>query len=205
MSQAGSISRWIVGLKGGDEQAAQRLWEHYFERLARLARERLRASRRVGADLDEEDVALSTLKSVCLGAADGRFPRLTDRDGLWSLLVVIAARKVINSTRDERRLKRGGGRVRVEADFGAAGSDADLFELGQVVDREPTPELAAAVAESLQHRLDGLPDDVLRRIAVLRLEGHDYEEIARRLGCTQRTVMRKVAVIRRHWSAEESP
>ena len=194
MSEEGSefSRRGSSGLKAGDEQATQHLWEHYF-RLPICAgwRRGLRVPRRrVGADLDEEDVALSTLKSVCLGAAGGRFPLLADRDGLWGLLVVIAARKVVNSARAARRLKRGGGRIRIEADLGAQASDSDPFELEQVMGREPTPELAAAVAESLQLRLDGLPGDVLRKIAVLRLEGHDYEEVARQLGCTERTVVK---------------
>ena len=201
-SQEGSITEWIGGLKAGDEEAAQRVWERYFDRLVQLARDRLRAARRAGADQDGEDVALSALNSVCLGAAGGRFPRLADRNGLWVLLVVIAARKAINSARDQRRRKRGGGRVLAETDLADVGADGEA-PLARVVGREPTPELAALVAESLQARLEGL-DDVLRRIALLRLEGYTNGEIAARLGCTERTVIRKIEVIRRHWS-EETP
>src|SRR4051794_11020349 len=56
---AGSVSRWIVELKAGEHAAAQPLWERYFARLVELARRRLQASRRPGADEDEEDAALS--------------------------------------------------------------------------------------------------------------------------------------------------
>jgi len=201
MSLEGSVTQWIGGLKAGDEQAAQRVWESYFDRLVRLARDRLRAARRTGADQDEEDVALSALNSLCVGAAAGRFPRLEDREGLWGLLVVIAARKALNSARDQRRLKRGGGQVRLEADLAKEGNDQEAV-LGAMVGREPTPEFAAVVAESMRLRLEGLGDDVLRQVALLRLEGYNNEEIAERLGCTPRTVIRKVEVIRRHWSVD---
>jgi DNA-directed RNA polymerase specialized sigma24 family protein len=196
--QEGSITAWIGGLKAGDEEAARLLWERYFDRLVRLARDRLRAARRPGADQDEEDVALSAFNSVYLRAAGGQFPRLADRDGLWALLVVVAARKALNSARDQRRRKRGGGRVLAETDADARRDDGEPT-LATVVGREPTPEFAALVAESLQVRLAGL-DEVLRRVALSRLEGYSNGEIATRLGCTERTVIRKVELIRRLWS-----
>ena len=118
-----------------------------------------------------------------------------------TFLVVIAARKALNSARDQRRLKRGGGQVRLEADLARDEGDQDAV-LAAVVGREPTPDFAVAVAESLRHRLDALGDDVLRQVALLRLEGYNNDEIAERLGCTSRTVIRKVEVIRRHWSAD---
>ena len=59
------------------------------------------------------------------------------------------------------------------------------------------------MAESLGRRIDGLRDDVLRQVALARLNGYSYDEIAGQLGCTTRTVIRKIEVIRRHWSEEE--
>src|SRR2546427_163477 len=41
MPQNQSVTWWIENLKGGDEAAAQSLWQRYFQRLAGLARERL--------------------------------------------------------------------------------------------------------------------------------------------------------------------
>ena len=43
MSSDGSVSRWINGLKAGDIEAAQRLWERYADQLIRLARRKLGA------------------------------------------------------------------------------------------------------------------------------------------------------------------
>jgi hypothetical protein len=78
----GSVTRWIdlVGSPDRADQAAQKLWEHYFERLVQLARARLRSSPLRAAD--EEDVALSAFDSFCRGAAAGRFPDLAGRDDL---------------------------------------------------------------------------------------------------------------------------
>jgi len=99
----GSVTGWLDQLKAGDDIAAQELWHRYFTQLVTLARQRLRG---LGRDLDEEDVALSALKSAMLGVQNNRFPELTDRTGLWPLLVTITARKAINEIRRQRTKKR---------------------------------------------------------------------------------------------------
>src|SRR3954449_2996353 len=155
MNDQGSVTLWLVALKAGDLAVAQPLWERYFAQLVRLARARLRAMPRAGADADEEDAALSAFDSFCDGAARGRFPRLADRDELWRLLVVLTARKVGAQAQRERRQKRGGGRVLREADLLGAGPDGRDAGLEQVVGAEPTPEFAAMVAEEYRRLLDG--------------------------------------------------
>ena len=50
------ITYWIGELQGGNRDAAQRLWEHYFQRLVALAESKLRGRRR--AVVDEEDLAV---------------------------------------------------------------------------------------------------------------------------------------------------
>jgi DNA-directed RNA polymerase specialized sigma24 family protein len=203
MSQ-GSVTQWIGGLKTGDEEAARKLWERYFHRLVHLARDKLRAVRKVGVGPDEEDVALSAINSVCYGAVNGKFPRLGDRDDLWALLVVISARKVLNRARCQRRQKRGGGRVRSAADLAMLDPE-EQSALAEIVGQEPSPEFAAIVAEAYDRRLAELGDATLRQIALMRLEGYTNDEIAANLGCTVRTVLRKIEVIRHRWlSAEEA-
>jgi hypothetical protein len=80
MSSGGSVTHWIGLLKAGDQQAAQPLWERYFQQLVALARQRLRNMPRRATD--EEDVALSAFDSFCRDACRGRFPQLGDRDDL---------------------------------------------------------------------------------------------------------------------------
>ena len=198
----GSVTCWIGELKAGDQAAAQPLWQRYFEQLVRLARARLRAAGRPGADADEEDAALSAFDSFCAGAARGRFPQLGDRDDLWRLLVVITARKAVAQARRQRCAKRGGGRLLGEAELNASADERAGLE--QVIGREPTPEFAAIVAEEYQRRLDDLGDETLRRIAVLRMQGDTADEIADELGCARRTVARRLELIRKTWSAGES-
>jgi hypothetical protein len=72
--------------------------------------------------------------------------------------------------------------------------------------REPTPELLADVSEQLENllqRLDHTGDLTLRTVALGKLEGETNEEIASRLGCTRRTIERKIRVIEQVWDRGE--
>ena len=200
-NDGGSVSRWLGNLQAGDQEAAQPLWDRYFDRLVRLASVKLRAGRTSSAEADEEDAALSAFDSFCAGAARGRFPNLSDRDDLWRLLVVITARKVQAQTRRVRRHKRGSGRVQSMTDlrgFGPA-SDPDRADLDLIIGAEPTPEFAAEVAEEFGNLLGALGDESLRLVALGRLEGYTNDEIAARLGCARRTVARRLDLIRQTW------
>src|SRR5438477_11121699 len=106
MAAEGSVTHWLGQLRGGDDGAAQQLWERYFQRLVGLARKKLQGTPRRAAD--EEDVALSAFNSFCQGAKNRRFPKLLDRDNLWRLLVTITARKAYQLGLHEGRQKRGG-------------------------------------------------------------------------------------------------
>src|SRR5512135_1388420 len=198
----GSVTRWIDHLKAGDYAAAQPLWERYFQRLVRLARTRLPTTPRAGADGDEEDVALSAFHSFCIGAADGRFPQIADRDGLWRMLMLITARKAADQLERWGRQKRGGGRLVGEAALGAPDPGRVAEGLDSLAGREPTPEFAALVAEQLQRLLGRLEDDSLRTIAVWKMEGFTNDEIATKLDCSLRTVANKLKLIRQMWEEE---
>jgi len=190
MPSQGSVTRWIDPVQAGDPDAVRALWQ--FARLVGLARQKLRhAPRRVA---DEEDVALSAFESFCRHAEEGRFPDLLDRDGLWRLLVVIMYRKANHLIRDETRRKRGGGKVAP-----ATPKDDDAPVLETVLSREPTPDLAAQLAEECSHLLGKLDDKELEQVAVMRMEGYTVDEIAGKLGCAPRSVKRKLQLIRGIW------
>ena len=72
MPAGGSISRWIELLNQGKQEAAQPLWERYFERLAALANRKLGG--RALVVVDAEVVALSAFDSLYRGLERGRFP-----------------------------------------------------------------------------------------------------------------------------------
>jgi DNA-directed RNA polymerase specialized sigma24 family protein len=188
-----SVTQWISALKQGDQSAAQRLWEAYFRRLVGVARARLRdASRRVA---DEEDVALNAFDSFCRGALAGRFPRLDDRHDLWQILVLITVRKAVNLRIFEARQSRGTGRIQ-------SLTELTPDELETVGGDEPTPELAAQLAEEYQRLMERLGDSSLQNVARFKLEGYTNGEIAARLGCVISTVERKLARIRGKWASE---
>ena len=197
-----NVTHWINSLKAGDDEGARRLWHRYFGELVRLARAKLGAAPRGAAD--EEDVALSAFHSLCAGVAGDRFERLDGRDDLWRLLVTITVRKALTQVQRQRRLKRGGGRVIGETDLAGAGA-ADDVGLDRFAGHEPTPELAALLGEEFRRLFVALPDETLRQIAQLRLEGYTGEEIADRLGCNRRTVTRKLELIRRTWDETSLP
>lgn len=200
MSNPGSITQFIPGARLGDSVAEQQLWERYFERLVRLARQRLVGTpRRVS---DEEDVALSVFDSFLLGARKKRFPRLEDRDDLWQVLLMITARKAANERKKQRRLKRGGGKVRGDSVFLEEDAQQDWEIVGTIIGREPTPEFVDVVAKESIARLGALGDQTLHCVAVWKLQGYTNAEIAEKLDCKLRTVERKLKLIRDLWSEE---
>ena len=190
----------MLALAAGDAVAAQKLWERYYTALVRLAAQKLPPyARRVA---DEEDVALSAFDSFCQGLAGGKFPRLNDEGDLWRLLVVITARKAVDAAQHERRLRRGGGHVRGDSAFRSPDSNREADGWEQVVGSEPTPEFSCQIREELELRLAALGDQLLREIALAKLDGQTNEEIARRLNVVPRTIERKLALIRRRWMPE---
>ncbi|TXT22340.1 MAG: DNA-directed RNA polymerase subunit sigma24 [Planctomycetota bacterium] len=183
------VTAWLRKLEAGHDLAAQRLWDVFFERLVRLAQERMRTTDRRVADA--EDVALSAFASFCRGVENQRFPELTDRQGLWRLLVSITIRKLLHLQRDQSRLKRGGGFRTVES------LDDDRAAVDELISREPTPEFAAQVAEEYQRWMSALDDDELTRLAEWKLEGFTNDEVAAKTGRSVRTVERKLNLIRK--------
>lgn len=195
------VTQWLTGLAQGDPRAVNEIWNRYFARLVNLARRKLGDSSRRMAD--EEDIALSAFHSFCQRAAAGHFPRLDDRHDLWGLLVAITSRKAGAEIRRSHRRKRGSGTVRGESVFTRRDAEEGPGIDG-VFGREPTPEVAALVAEQCRRLLEALPDPVLRDIALRKLEGYSNEEIATQLECAPRTVERKLAKIRQYWEEPAS-
>jgi len=198
-----AVTLWLSELAGGDQQAATRIWQRYYDRLVHLARKKLEGLPRRAAD--EEDVALSAMHSFCRAAAAGRYPQLQDRDDLWKLLVTITSHKAIAQFRRQRAEKRGGGHVRGESIFAGSGEADDNPGINAVLGQEPTPELAAMMSETCEALLQGLGDESLRQLALLKLQGYTSAEIAAQFGITERSIERKLERIRKLWGDAGSP
>jgi DNA-directed RNA polymerase specialized sigma24 family protein len=193
----------LDGLRKGNTQAAQALWDRYFERLVRLAGARLPGyGRRV---YDGEDVALSAMRTFYRRLGEGQFPQLSDRDDLWRLLIVLTSRKATQYRRHENRRKRGGGRVLGESALGLPGAAVESVDaLAEIIGREPTAEFAALLLEEHERLLAKFEDPDIRTVVRLKLEGDSCQEIAAKLGTSLRTVERKLRIIRLTWAEEMS-
>ena len=199
MAEQDEITAWLNQLSQGDSHAAEVIWQNYFEGLVTYARRRLHDMPR--RTFDEEDVALSAMNSFFVGMRNGQFDLISNREELWKLLLTITARKAQAQRRRSLRSKRGSGRVRGESIFAGAdhGQDGELG-IGDILGKQPTPELAAMVVENTRQLLDLLNDEKSKQIAIMRLEGHTNDEIALKIGCARRTVERKLERIRACWN-----
>jgi DNA-directed RNA polymerase specialized sigma24 family protein len=185
MSEAApSITTWLERLRHSDAEAAQRLWERFFERMAAVARRRLRDVGRRAAD--EEDAALSAFADFARAVKAGRFPDLRDRDELWGVLFTLTVRKARGQVRHEQQKRRGGGQV-----DGVLPADLAGDEL--------PPDEIAALQDELAWLLGQLASDEVRRVALLRLEGFGNDEIAQQTGCSRATVERRARLVRETW------
>jgi RNA polymerase sigma factor (sigma-70 family) len=193
------VTAWLRQLEAGDVQAAESLYEHFCNRLQELVRRRIPAN--IRSTYDQEDASVSAFHSLFLGVRKQRY-QLNDRGDFWRLLLTIAERKILKRIRHETRDKRDVGRLVQNSVFmpmPAEDSAAAHPTVEGLTGREPTPDFAAEVAEACETLLALLPDDTARQIARLKFENHTADEIATKLGCTRRTVQRKLLVIRRTW------
>ena len=171
------MARW----RKGDHEAAEILFRRYVERLLALARSRM--SSRLARCVDAEDVVQSAYRTFFDGALAGRYALRRNGD-LWRLLAAITIHKVQHQVERHTAGKRS---VDRERHFG---SDSSLFELqGQMMAREPTPEQAAALADTLEEVFRGL-EPLERRMVELRLQGSGLDEIAADVRRSERTVRR---------------
>ena len=187
-----SVTNWLRKLEAGDDQAAQQLWHVFFERLVVLAQHRMRTTPLGVAEA--EDVALSAFASFCLGVQKQRFRELSDRDSLWRLLVTITLRKLMHMRRDQNRQKRGGDFRQIPQ---MSDSSDGPTEIGQIIAREPTPEIAAQLAEQYDNWMRALGSEELMSLTQWKLEGFTNGEIAAKCGLTARTIERKLNLIRK--------
>jgi DNA-directed RNA polymerase specialized sigma24 family protein len=193
------VTVWLEGLRAGDGPAAQELWDGHFRRLVGLARAKLAGRPRTLND--PEDIALSAFNSFCIAAQQGRFPRLNDRHDLWQVLVMLTERKTIDNVRRAGAAKRRGA---AHAPVAGTEESSDRKEIDNLVGTEPTPSFAAEVAEQCELLLNQLPEDSLRTIALLKLEGYTNEEMASRLTKSLATIERKLALIRKIWEDRDA-
>ena len=185
MTDADRFPELMERLRSGDEAVAREVFDRFAGRLVALARRRF--DRRLAHKVDPEDVVQSAFKSFFTRHRGGTI-RLRDWDGLWGLLTLITLRKCV----DRVDYFRAGCRdVRREA-TAAEGQDSP-WQLA--LDREPRPEEAAALTETVERLFRAVGDDG-RPVLELSLQGYTAAEIGLLLGRALRSVQRMREQIR---------
>lgn len=190
MSSGGSVTTWIGQLKTGEEEALGKLHARYWPALVELARKRLRGTPRRAAD--EEDIAQLAFWSFFRTLKAGRVPRLANRHDLLALLTHIIACTAVNQIDHEvGTQKRAGGMALDRLAFNDVAVTA-------------TPLEQAILNDCYHHYLNALSDK-LRGFAELYLAGFSSRETAERMGCSQRTVERKIGLVLTRWQEMAAP
>jgi RNA polymerase sigma factor (sigma-70 family) len=188
MSDDEAWPRLIKGLRDGDPVVVRDFCNQYGEALHRLADKHLAEGirRRVGP----EDVVQSACRTFLRRAQGGEF-QLADSESLWAILCAITLTKVREQARFHLRQKRGLNR---EVPIDSAPADKPGWDL---VDPNPTPDQAAALAEQLEQVLATLNEEE-RQLVDLKLQEFTNDEVAARMGCSERTVRRILKRVQGH-------
>ncbi len=137
-------------------------------------------------------MANAAMNSVIIRLRRGKYPEIVDNDGLWRLVARIATRKAGRLV--ERWQKRPAVRC--------------ISSISDAVDPTRSPISRAASAEDEMRLIDALrayqppksrhpQGEELVRLVNLLADGHDFPEIAARLGVARCTVYRWLGLVRR--------
>jgi RNA polymerase sigma-70 factor, ECF subfamily len=180
MADSQSFAALMDDLRLGEQTAAQVVFSRYAQQLIALARRRL--DDRIQQRIDPEDVVQSVYKSFFIRHREGQLD-VVNWQSLWGLLTLITLRKCADRAEYFRADRRDVNREAVTADA----SVAPAWQV--VVGREPFPEEAAQLAETVEELLRGL-DEHERQIIELSLQGYSTQEISASLGRAERSVRR---------------
>lgn len=171
------VEQW----RAGDDGAARRLFERYEQRLARWLRRRI--DNRLASRLDAEDVAMSAYRSFFTALREGRIG-VTTEEGLWPILVTIAARKLIR----QQRFHFAGRRSIRQEESQKLDNSADFATV--------TGTAASPVESDFRLALDDLPrwidrlEPALQAVVRELLAGASTSEISRTLKIQERQARR---------------
>jgi RNA polymerase sigma-70 factor, ECF subfamily len=171
----------MARLRAGDQAAAREIFQRFVEKLIRLARRKFDAALR--RKVDPEDAVQSAYKSFFLRYGEGKL-EVTDWNNLWGVLTMITLRKCLDRVEYHRAKRRDVQREAVDQP-GSPGT-APWWE---AVAREPTPDEAAVLTETVEQLLNGLKEDE-RPVLEMSLQGYTTQEISAHLARPERSVRR---------------
>lgn len=187
----GSISEFFAVLRLQQDPAASKaIWERYVPRMIGLARSVLHSNHLA---LDPQDAVQEAFHHFFRSLEKGGFAQSKNREDLWrilSMLTVQRARKLVSR---EMTQKRGAGRVKMESQLRGAGSD--YFRLDEYFACVNINDWDLHCTELLEQL-----SDELKSVALMRLAGYANTEIQELLGCSLRSVERRLQLIRVTWN-----
>lgn len=189
----------IGGLQDGDENSLAWLCENFLPSVEAYSRRKIGKFRKVA---DEEDIAAQAIYIFWQGIREGRFTDVETRDDLRKILCGIAFRTAQGHVRQQKAQKRGGADLRGESMF-ARQRDAGGPGLDGFSGAAPPAESIGAVLGQCEDLLKSL-DELDRKIAILKFEGHSHAEIAKELDYSTGHIERRVAKIKQVWLERET-
>jgi RNA polymerase sigma-70 factor (ECF subfamily) len=171
----------LAAVPAREDEAARVVFERFTRRLIGVAYAQLGG--RFRHKIDPEDLVQSVYKSFFIRYGDGVLAA-EGWDGLWGLLTRITVRKCAERIRYHRAARRNASR---EAPAPSCPEGAEPWR--DAIGREPTPEEAAVLAETVETLLRGVDGDE-RSIVALSLQGYTTQEISDTLGRAERSVRR---------------
>jgi RNA polymerase sigma factor (TIGR02999 family) len=171
------VTRILSAIESGDPRAAEQLLPLVYDELRKLAGQRL-AQEKPGQTLQ----ATALVHEAYLRLVGADDPGWSGRAHFFAAAAEAMRRILVNRARDRRRLKRGGGRARIELEEFVAADGAG------------TPDILA-----LDEALEALAreEPVCAELVKLRFfAGLTQEEAAQALGVTRRTASRYWAFAR---------
>lgn len=183
--QAQHSQQWLEQLLEGRDDVVQQFWNQYGGRLGRLAGKQL--NRNLERRVDADDVVQSACRTFFRRAGAGQF-KLDESESLWRLLCAIVVNKAKMKIRFHLQGKRG-----VNQEEHLSDGEARQPQIG--VSSEPAPEDVAEYNDQFEHLMQSL-DQEEQQIIQLKLEDLTNDEIAGKLGCSERTVRRVFSRIR---------
>lgn len=157
------------------------LFATYLPKIIRLAEYNIDS--RYRSKFDADDIAATVFRTVFRRISEGKF-QFDDDDSLWKQLVTITLRRISNKVRNENAGKRS-----INREVGS------VDEIRIALSKEPDPSEVAAFLDTIGQIGQQLDDKGLH-VLELRMAGCSYSEISEKLGMADRSVGRKVKLIK---------
>lgn len=166
---------WLGNLADGRADAVEEFWERYGDALQRVAERQIASWLR--KRVDPEDVVQSACRTFFRRAGQGDFS-LDNKDDLWKLLLTITLNKARMQARFHSRNRRN------------VSKEQAMPEAASLQPAEWNNAIESIELKDMLEKAFADYDDEKKKLLDMWLEGRTQNEIAKEIGCSERTVRR---------------